>query len=86
MAKRKWKYDAKMEPDFPRKILYDFMYNRFRVFGWRQYDRFDDEQRKVLRKYYTRHTCTVIGLGKRLRGFWVPQSSSSSGKSESNEL
>jgi hypothetical protein len=66
---------TEMEPNFFRRILYDFLYNRIITYSKKLYfdSDFQDKKLNLLNNFYNNNKKEIIGLGKRIGRFWIPK-------------
>lgn len=66
---------TEINPNFYRRILYDYLFNRIITYSKKKYSDSDfiDDKLDILNKYYEENKDHIIGLGKKIGKIWVPQ-------------
>jgi hypothetical protein len=66
---------TELDPDFYRRILFDYLYNRIITYSKKSYfdSDFYDNKLDQLSEFYNNNKNEIIGLGNRIGKFWVPK-------------
>lgn len=66
---------TELDNNFFRRILYDFIFCRYMTFDRIHYSnlQFDAEDVQFLKQYYDLNRNNIIGLGKKVSHFWLPE-------------